>query len=340
MGLAVMAPDAVAAPSIEAVHLVSRVGKSGEANDKPKRALHSDGVTLFIVLEVRDGKRRRWFSKAPRVVLGSKPLAVESMARAPAHVATWFRIEPALENMSNTESGRFRFENIDYRETAIAGSLGKAELRADVRPTLTKDRGDGFGTMRFGVQLLDTAGRKHSTPGARSRKGRGFGGLSDRVHRVSLRPDDSYVGYLSELYGQPYIWASAGRSDRTHQSEHLEGADCADFVTYGWRRSGHRVPYGWTGSLAKHARRIAGPASPGEDGVYMDSRGQRVRFPQRGDLLLFPRHVGVVVEDRGHIGLLDQGDIMFHTLFKSPEMEPIGDTAYASRTLKVLRWHR
>ena len=40
----------------------------------------------------------------------------------------------------------------------------------------------------------------------------------DAVTRVTIRRDDSFLGYLTEMYGQPYIWASAGISDTSHQS--------------------------------------------------------------------------------------------------------------------------
>jgi hypothetical protein len=140
------------------------------------------------------------------------------------------------------------------------------------------------------------------------------------------------------MYGQPYIWASAGLSDRRHQSERLEGSDCADFVTYGWRRMGHRVPYTWTGGLPKLTRRLSRVGRPDSDGVYRDKRGRALAYPARGDLILFPRHVGVLVEDRGIKGTLDDADLMFHTLFKSPEMEEIRRTAYAGRRVELLRW--
>src|SRR5256885_376105 len=86
-----------------------------------------------------------------------------------------------------------------------------------------------------------TARRQIARPGPEARRGRGSGGLAGAVMRVSIRRDDTYLGYLTEMFGQPYVWASAGLSDATHQSERLEGADCADFVVYGARRMGKKI---------------------------------------------------------------------------------------------------
>jgi cell wall-associated NlpC family hydrolase len=144
---------------------------------------------------------------------------------------------------------------------------------------------------------------------------------------VSLRRDDTYLGLLTEMFGQPYIWASAGSTDRTHQSERLEGSDCADFVVYGARRMGKKVPYVWTGGLAKYTKRLAKGAV-----------GDKVPFTRAGDLILFPRHVGVLVEDRGTIGIVDDDDIMMHTLFDSPKEQRIGDSGYQDKPIEILRW--
>ena len=76
--------------------------------------------------------------------------------------------------------------------------------------------------MRF--QAVVTQGEHVvASAGIEARRGHGAGGLTDDVMRVSIRRDDTYLGYLTEMYGQPYIWASAGVTDASHQSEHLEG---------------------------------------------------------------------------------------------------------------------
>ncbi|HUJ60293.1 MAG TPA: hypothetical protein VLX92_17420, partial [Kofleriaceae bacterium] len=237
-------------------------------------------------------------------------------------------------NYSNGEPDTFHYEPIDYRATPLDAHAGS--LVPDVRPTLTPDHGNGVGTMRF--QLVATQGeRTIASPGETARRGAGSGGLTDDVTRVSIRRDDTYLGYLTEMFGQPYIWASSGGTDATHQSERLEGSDCADFVVYGRRRMGKRVAYTWTGGLPALTRLLAA-GTRGDDGVYRDRSGKPVPFTRAGDLALFPRHVAVLVEDRGTIGVLDDQDIVMHALVDTPKQQPLADTGYADQPLEVRRF--
>lgn len=321
-----------ASAPISDVRIVSRVADRGVADDTPKRARQDEGVTLYVAIEA-DG---RWYSDAGTIRIGGRKIATRPIAEAPAFDVTWQRVEPTEANTSNEASGRFRYEPIDYDTTVLA--TGVARVDADVRPTLTPDHGGGVGTMRYQV-VVSQGTRTVASPGEEARRGRGSGGLTDAVHRVSLRRDDTYLGYLTEMYGQPYIWASAGGSDRTHQSERLEGSDCADFVVYGARRMGRQVPYTWTGGLPQHARTLA-KGTLADDGVYRDARGEPLPFTRTGDLILFPRHVGVLAEDRGTAGVLDLDDLMMHTLFDSPKEQRIADSGYAETPVQLLRWKR
>ncbi len=312
---------------MEEVRIVVSVGDS-PATSKPVHAKKGDVVTLHAV--VRAGAV--FYSDAERVELDGKKLHVEPMSRAPAIELAWSRIEPTSANTSNTASGVFRFEAIDYRATAI-DAANRTSIAADVRPTLTTDHGGGVGTMRY--QLTATQGdRTIASAGIEARRGRGSGGLTDAVTRVTIRRDDTFLGFLTEMYGQPYVWASAGLSDRTHQSERLEGSDCADLMVYGARRMGKHVAYTWTGGLPQVTKLLAS-GTRGEDGVYRDRAGKPVPFTHVGDLILFTRHVGALAEDKGTKGVLDDQDIVLHTLFDSPKEQRIADTGYASTPIEL-----
>jgi hypothetical protein len=316
--------------------IASRVGASGVPDDQPKHARKDETVTLYAVAIVKRGKDTLYFSDEDPVSIGGKKHATHPFGEAPALALAWNRIEPAVANMSNEASGQFAFEPIDYRATSIDGSDGRTSLAADVRPTLTPDHGDGAGTMRYQIVIV-AGGRTIASAGVDARRGRGSGGLTDAVHRISIRRDDTYLGYLTEMYGQPYIWASAGSTDATHQSERLEGADCADFVVYGARRMGLRIPYTWTAELPRYAKTLA-TGAPDDHGVYRDAHGDAIPFTGVGDLVLFPRHVGVLVEDRGTIGVLDDHDVIMHALFDTPKEVEIKDSGYDNLPISVLRW--
>lgn len=329
---AALVGDPTATGKLAAVHLVAGV-EDGAATDRPAYARRDQRVTLYAVVELAD---RSLYSDAPALVLRGKRVTARPLAEAPRIALAWHRIEPTEASISNGDGPTFHFETIAYRATPIDGTAGRPAIAADVRPTLIPDHGDGVGTMRY--QLVVTQGtRALATPGVDARRGRGSGGLTDAVMRVSIRADDTYLGYLTEMYGQPYIWASAGLSDRTHQSERLEGSDCADFVVYGARRMGSKVPYMWTGGLPGVTRLLAA-GERADDGVYRDRRGQPLPFTVAGDLVLFPRHVGVLTEDRGVPGVLDDRDLMMHTLFDSPKNQAIADSGYADKPVELRRF--
>ena len=314
--------DSAIAIPITAVRVLASVD-GGAATAGPIHARKDQRVTLYAAVEAGG----RWYTDAPWP--RARPLA-----RAPHARLTWNRIEPAAADYSNEDAAGFHFTPIDYRATKFDALAG--EVSADVRPTLPPDPGDGVGTMRYQLVVIQ-GDRTLATPGAEARRGRGSGGLTDAVMRVSIRRDDTYLGYLTEMFGQPYIWASAGTTDASHQSEHLEGSDCADFVVYGARRMGKKLSYTWTGGLPGVTKLLAA-GTRGDDGVYRDGKGNPLPFTKVGDLVLFPRHVGVLAKDRGTIGVLDDQDLMMHTLFDSPKEQAIADSGYADKPVELRRF--
>ena len=328
--------DPAATGRVIAAQIVAAVDDR-PASDRPAYARAGQRVTLYAALTVETGGKRALYSDAPALVLGGKPAAARPLSRAPAVELRWNRIEPAVATMSNGDTpADFHFEPIDYRATPIESAGGAASLPADVRPTLTPDHGGGIGTMRYQIVALQ-GDRVIASPGPEARRGKGSGGVTDAVLRVSIRRDDTYLGYMTELYNQPYIWASEGLTTDTHQSERLEGSDCADLMIYGQRRLGKKLAYTWTGALPQVTTLIAA-GKRSDDGVYRDARGKPIPFPRIGDLMLFPRHVGALAADRGTPGILDDQDLMMHTLFDSPKEQAIGESGYADRPVEVRRF--
>jgi cell wall-associated NlpC family hydrolase len=327
--------SAQATGRVVAVRIAAAVGDAA-ATDRPVYARADEPVTLFAVLEVQRSDGLVIHSDARALQLGGRRVAPHPIADAPLVELRWNKIEPAAARLTNGDGADFHFEAIDYRATPLETGAGRSAIAADVHPTLTPDHGNGVGTMRY--QLIALEGdRVIASAGPEARRGKGSGGLSDAVMRVSIRRDDSYLGFLTEMYGQPYIWASAGASDATHQSERLEGADCADFIVYGARRMGARIAYTYTGGLP-NVTQLLGAGKRGDDGVYRDASGRPLAFPRPGDLLLFPRHVGALVADRGTIGVLDDQDVMMHALFDSPKEQAIADSGYAGEPVELRRF--
>ena len=328
--------DATNAARVITVQVVAAVD-DGPASDRPAYARADQKVTLHAVVTAELSGHRTVYSDAPALSLAGKKVATEPLAKAPAIELRWNRIEPAVADMSNGATpSDFHFQSIDYRATPIDDAAGKASMLADVRPTLTPDHGNGVGTMRFQIVALQGE-RVIASAGPEARRGRGSGGLTDAVQRVSIRRDDTYLGYLTEMYNQPYIWASGGVTDKQHQSEHLEGSDCADFLVYGQRRMGASYAYTWTGGLPQITKLLAA-GTRGTDGIYRDGAGKPLPFTKVGDLVLFPRHVGALAVDRGELGVLDDQDLMMHTLFDSPKEQAIADSGYADKPVELRRF--
>lgn len=239
---------------------------------------------------------------------------------AEAKEVRWFKIEPTIGAIDNTTPS-FHFEPVTYVETALPACEGKLTCPADVTPTkLPKvDALPGCGTMAFRVEAVSKEGAALSTPGMTNTK---YGGLTQDVYRVTLRRDDTLIGYATELLNTPYIFGSAGPDGR-NQSDLLIGSDCADLIVYARRRSGKKAEYTSSYSIDRQAPLLA-----------------EGKPPRAGDLVHFPgsRHVAILFEDREPVGVVDENDLILHTCWAPPTVQRMGDTDCVSRPYRVLRF--
>ncbi|MCC6336003.1 MAG: hypothetical protein IT380_18695 [Myxococcales bacterium] len=232
----------------------------------------------------------------------------------------WFKVEPKVGALDNTTPS-FHFEPVRYAETAIPACDGALECPAELTPTLLPrvEALPGVGTMAFKVRVTLADGRTVETPGLEATK---WGGLTKDVFRVVVRRDETLLGYAAELINTPYIFGSAGPDGR-NQSDLLIGSDCADLIVYGRRRAGKSTEY--TSSYGME--QLAPPLKPGT--------------PIRaGDVVHFPntRHVALLYEDRAPLGVLDLGDLILHTCWAPPTVQPISETGCASEPMRMLRF--
>jgi hypothetical protein len=249
----------------------------------------------------------------------------------------WYKVEPKGDSYNNTAGG-FHWDVIEYQEHPMGPWGQKWRMPADAHPVGYSDTHEGLGTMAFKV-TVKIGGKVYSSPGKESIF---RGGLSDKVIRVAFRRDDTFLGYLTELFNTPYIWGSAGHPPKKHQAERLIGSDCADFVVYGVRRTGKNVPYRGSWHLPLSADTLYRAEKTDKNGRYLQKNGKPIPIGDDGvhlgDLLLFPGHVGALMEDRKPEGVLDINDVMIHTFWAPPAEEPISKTAYADSAVRVLRW--
>lgn len=245
----------------------------------------------------------------------------------------WYRLEPTSRALDNTQP-RFHYAEVAYAESELTHCREQPRCDVDARPThLPEVQGlEGLGTMAFQARALLPDGRVVQSAGLSSRE---RGGLSRKVFRIAVRRDDSYLGHLTEMLNTPYIFGSDGPPG-SHQADLLIGSDCADLVVYAARRKGHALPYVSTWTLADHIPEIGRATGRAMGGVYLGTRPDGVRA---GDVLLFPnsRHTGVLWEDLPPVGVLDEGDLMFHTCWAPPTVEALGTSRCASLPIRILR---
>ena len=319
-----------AAVKLVAVHLLSQTAGASSATPDMKRTRVEQPVTLVVAIEATVDGQPAIFAGTKKVDFGDGAGARAAKpwpAGVPLDVA-WLKIEPTAGSADNAKGG-FHWDVIPYAETPWARNDGDnadpLARTADVHTTVLADRG-GLGTMAFAVRIT-AGGTVLATPG---RESTWHGGLSTKVARVSYRRDDTFLGYLTELYNTPYIWASAGVG-ADHQAEHLIGSDCADFMCYGLRRTGRKIEYGYTGDVPAWGgkKSIASIATRGADGRFLDARGNVIPVGdggvKPGDLLLFKGHVGAFLRDRDPIGVLDAGDFLVHTAWAPPSEDSFDD---------------
>ncbi|MEZ4247953.1 MAG: hypothetical protein R3B99_06915 [Polyangiales bacterium] len=181
----------------------------------------------------------------------------------------------------------------------------------------------------------------------------GRGGVDPRAMRVSVREDDSFVGWLAAYFGVPYVFGSTPA-----QSESFRGIDCADVMVAAQRRaSGRALGYVSVQGLERHAEPVGDAFEVDAEGaVTRGGEPALVRFGQdvaRGDLLAIdyaddpdgqlPRpwdHVGAVLEDRGPSGaadgLLGPDDLIRHMGLRGLMDEPLRRHGHVR--LRVWRW--
>lgn len=237
----------------------------------------------------------------------------------PATSLRWFKLEPTIASLDNT-SPSFHFEPVPYAKTPMPSCDDARVCRADIAPTRLPERLPGLGTMAFQVEATFANGETLRTPGFEAMK---YGGLTAQVMRVTIRRDDTLLGYATELANTPYIFGSAGPDGR-NQSDLLIGSDCADLIIYARRRSGRAATYTSSYALDQQA-----PPLPAGAPV------------QAGDIVHFPakRHVGYLYQDNPPLGVLDESDLLLHTCWDTPKIEKLGEVgACASAPWRVLRF--
>jgi len=316
---------------IEKVHLTSCVN-NGPCTTGNKDVKLEDRVDLNAVVKAKVGGKNVYFSESNKLVIGGKkidPSSIRKWGNGDISIK-WYKIEPESNTYSNLWGNNFIWNTPSYHETLI-NSGNNFNVVADAHPSKSElDVNNGLGTMRYKLEVTHNK-KKFSTSGINYVD---VEGITKEVHRISFRKDDSFLGWITAAFNWPYIYGSAGKG-KDHQSERYIGADCADLLTWASRKTGSNIPYSNARGLMENTKiLIKDNDVENIDGVFY-SKGVPISFGkniQPGDLLFVPGHVVAIYEDKSDVngiykgkpnGILDESDLIIHTLANPPNIEPI-----------------
>jgi hypothetical protein len=255
----------------------------------------------------------------------------------------WYLVESAEPSWRNRDRNPGWWAAMHYDEIELPWG-GSGTVDVDVRPARLRGvswAGKSVGTMRVKASVeLDSV--ILSTPGAEAA---GKGGVLDGVRRLTRRggSGNAVVDAALGLSNLPYIWGSApvgGEGDwSSHQAELFVGADCADLVVAAWRMSGlANESYTSVARLLERHEASSIRIAAKREGVYVGADGAPIPFgpggAEAGSMLawrfgtnLGKSHAAVLVQDGGPAGTpngrLDEWDLVLHTLWEPPVLEPL-----------------
>jgi hypothetical protein len=309
-------------------------------NDDATLAFDED-ARLGIV--VRSG--RKWYTDLPAVVVDGRAVSgPEPLARLPGLVRVeWRLVESAEPNWRNRDQNPGWWADVRYDEFELPWD-GLGVVDVEVRSARLRGvswKGKSVGTMRIKA-VVELESVVLATPGAESA---GKGGVLKGVRRVTRLggSGNAVVDAALGMSGLPYIWGSApvgGDGDESsHQAEIFVGADCADLVVAAWRISGlGNESYTSVARLLDRHEASSIRIVEKREGIYVGAAGAPIPFGPGGAAAgsmiawrfgpnLGKSHAAVLVEDRGPMGapndLLDEWDLVLHTLWEPPVLEPL-----------------
>lgn len=211
----------------------------------------------------------------------------------------WVLYEPVKREYDNLSTGVRTIEKIEYKTKKLKN-----------QPANSIDLKLSPGTFNIGFSLnpIDTT---FST----------FYPLKDidfNIVQVTIREDDSYVGYLTELLGLPFVIPPKLIGSHGHQTDLRIGTDCAELAIYGKRRMGFNIPY-------------CGPR-----GILAYLKGTDDLKP--GTIVHFGHQVSVLYQDRGTVGVLDKDDLLIHAYQDKVAIEELGKTELANNEYRLYLW--
>jgi hypothetical protein len=296
----------------------------GPATDRPKNVTMEDEVTLHCVVKAGiHPDSIFYFTQGVDLVLGGRRVPERLVRRGageqlPVRIE-WYEVKAEKRAYNNVPGGNWSLADIDYREVPLGfGGWSPGAL-------------DELGTTRYKAEVT-LGDRVVGSPGRESQNDQGIG---KDVHRISVRKDDSFVGWIYSFFKLPYIFGNT-----EYQVENYIGADCADLVVGALRKSGHDYSYTNADGLSRSADEVIGSARMSGLDKITKMNGEEISVGEdirEGDLIFYHwpgrpgyTHVSVFLKDRGpfwRLGTADHVlniyDRIVHTNWNVPSEDPV-----------------
>lgn len=140
----------------------------------------------------------------------------------------------------------------------------------------------------------------------------------NNIIQLVVRENDSYIGFLTEQLGLPFILPPKMLNEYGHQTDLRIGSDCAELAIYGMRRMGYKIPY-------------CGPKGLKN---YLEPTDLLIQ----GTIIHYGYQVSVLYEDRGQRGKLDGEDLIIHAYKDKIAIEKLGNTELLQKEYKLYKW--
>jgi hypothetical protein len=260
---------------------------------------------------------------------------------------SWYQVTPKLKEYSNLwkqgypDIGNIHIEPIEYEKIPIARCRGQNSI--DFSTVIPSGE---TGTFYLGVEIGNVS---EPLP----YPSEGFAESSPlhlkyryRVIQVVRRKDNSYLGYLTELCGTPFIIGPRMTDQGVHETDARMGSDCAAFAIYGKRRQGYRVPYCGPLGIYRYLSAIeSAPLRPipfERTEVYITPDNRQIRTGhgglQPGDIVHFGEQVSVFYCDSGIKGIFDKDDLLLQCYGSRPTITTLKDSGFYHLPLHIYRW--
>ncbi|MBN1946929.1 MAG: hypothetical protein JW797_14745 [Bradymonadales bacterium] len=288
-----------------------------EVSNQPVFVRHGDSIRLGVY---RLGEEGGCLSPFEVVELyGRRRLCSPPEESEVSGTIRWLEWRPMARDYDNSERCRPGSDlecpqPIEYRAVELVALRDRWTVALTSVPTLS-----GLGTHRLEVRWMEA-----NHPVIEELRTLSLDEIT-RLFELVLRRDDTYVGYLTELLGLPFVYWPVEIEGAGHQTDLRLGADCVALVIYGRRRLGERLPYLAPPALRRLAWRVGG------------SQEEKLAI-RPGDILHFGFQTAVISRDNEPEGQLNEEDLIIHTYHGLAEEVPFHQLPYRQHPFDLLRW--